>query len=92
MTVTHCMRIDIIVLTPEVIFHRRGHLDEIQSCGSLHQFLEKYHSQYGPIISFHFGPQVCLSIASGKLFQEHAAHFDRPGRFKDSSLLQKLYQ
>lgn len=56
----------------------RGHLDEIQSCGSLHQFLEKYHMQYGPIISFHFGPQVCVSIASGKLFQEHAAHFDRP--------------
>lgn len=81
MTVTPCMRRNIIVLIPDVIFHRRGHLDEIQSCGSLFQFLEKYHMQYGPIISFQFGPKVCLSIASGKLFQEQAAHFDRPGKF-----------
>lgn len=59
---------------------REGNLDDIKSCGSLHQFLEKYHKQHGPIIAFWLGPKKCISIASSKLFQEHATYFDRPGK------------
>ncbi|XP_041478726.1 cytochrome P450 20A1-like [Lytechinus variegatus] len=65
---------------PVVIFplDRKGNLDEIEDAGSLQQFLANLHAEYGDIASFYFTDQLCISIKSPELFQEHRTAFTKP--------------
>ncbi len=55
-----------------------GNFPDIAACGSFHEFLVDLHQQYGSIVSFWWGPQVAVSIASPELFRDHSKVFDRP--------------
>ena len=62
------------------MFTRRGNLDEIGAVGGLPYFLEKMHAKFGPIFSFWFRHQYCVSIASHQLFKEQFRIPERPRR------------
>lgn len=64
-----------------------GNAPDIQKAGSLHQFLMRLHKGHGDIASFWYGQQLVVSIASPKLFKEHAKVFDRPiGQYVGAAL------
>ena len=60
---------------------RQGNIPDIIASGSLHEFLTKAHKQYGSIVSLWFGPKMCVSLGSAKLFAEQANIFDRGRKF-----------
>lgn len=55
-----------------------GNLGDLARAGSLHEFLLDLHQRFGPIVSFWWGRQYTVSIASAELFKEHHHVFDRP--------------
>jgi cytochrome P450 family 20 subfamily A len=55
-----------------------GNLSDIGKAGSLHQYLTKLHQKFGPIVSFYWGKERVVSIASPEAFHETRRLFDRP--------------
>ena len=55
-----------------------GNLPDMAKAGSLHQFLLDLHDKYGGIVSFWWGKQLVVSIATPELFKQHSRVFDRP--------------
>ena len=55
-----------------------GNLGDIGRAGSLHQYLTKLHQKFGPIVSFYWGKQYTISIASPEAFHDTRHLFDRP--------------
>ncbi|CAF4337683.1 unnamed protein product, partial [Rotaria sp. Silwood2] len=56
----------------------KGNLEDIGQAGSLHQYLTKLHKKFGPIVSFYWGKQRVVSIASPEAFHDTRRLFDRP--------------
>jgi cytochrome P450 family 20 subfamily A len=50
----------------------------MQDAGSLHEFLINLHEEYGSLVSFWWGTQLVVSLASPETFEEVKALFDRP--------------
>ncbi|XP_069471624.1 cytochrome P450 20A1 [Ambystoma mexicanum] len=48
-----------------------GNLQDIVSCGSLHEFLVNLHEKFGSVASFWFGRRLVVSLASLDLFRQH---------------------
>ena len=44
----------------------------------MHQFLLTLHAKYGPIASFWYGPQYCISIGNAEIMKQAKHLFDRP--------------
>jgi len=57
---------------------QEGNLVDIRNAGSLHEYLDKLHRQWGPIVSFWIGKNNVVSIASAEMFKQHQQVFDRP--------------
>ncbi|RUS77639.1 hypothetical protein EGW08_014599 [Elysia chlorotica] len=55
-----------------------GNLSDMRAAGGFQNFLEKIHSQLGPIVGFWYGKVYTVSIASPELFKQHLQPFDRP--------------
>jgi cytochrome P450 family 20 subfamily A len=55
-----------------------GNLGDIGEAGSLHQYLTKLHQKFGPVVSFYWGKERVISIASPEAFHETRRLFDRP--------------
>lgn len=55
-----------------------GNLSDIAKAGSLHEFLQDLHQQYGEISGFWMGQSYVVSVASPQLFKATANIFDRP--------------
>ena len=58
-----------------------GNLDDITAAGSFHQFLSQLHEKFGPIASFWYGPQYCVSVCNAQGFKDIQYLTDRPGMF-----------
>ena len=59
-------------------FLRLGNIQDLKAAGSLHEFLSNLHGRFGELASFWMGKQLCVSVASSKLFKEVQVLFDRP--------------
>ncbi len=57
---------------------KTGNLSDISASGSFHEFLVDLHKRFGVIASFWYRTQICVSIASVKMFKETQLLFDRP--------------
>ncbi|KAL8600517.1 hypothetical protein ACOMHN_005011 [Nucella lapillus] len=57
---------------------QNGNLKDISKAGSLHEFLMGLHKEFGPVVSFWWGKQYTVSIATAELFKQHQHLFDRP--------------
>ncbi|CAF3317618.1 unnamed protein product [Rotaria socialis] len=57
---------------------KMGNLNDIGQAGSLHEYLTTLHKKFGPIVSFYWGQQRVVSIASPEAFHETRRLFDRP--------------
>ncbi|KAL8600514.1 hypothetical protein ACOMHN_005008 [Nucella lapillus] len=55
-----------------------GNLGDMGKAGSLHEFLMGLHKKFGPVVSFWWGKQYTVSIATAELFKQHQHLFDRP--------------
>jgi len=55
---------------PANIYCRDGNIPDIQSAGSIIEFLDKLHGEFGPIASFWMEKEFTVSIASPQLFKE----------------------
>ncbi|CAF1048546.1 unnamed protein product [Rotaria sp. Silwood1] len=55
-----------------------GNLEDIGRAGGLHQYLTKLHKDFGPVVSFYWGKQRVVSIASPEAFHDTRRLFDRP--------------
>lgn len=60
-----------------------GNVDDISDAGSFHEFLVDLHEIYGPVASFWFGKQYCVSVSNANTFKDVQNLFDRPGIFFD---------
>ena len=60
------------------LFSSKGNLEDMQDAGSLHEFLINLHEEYGSLVSFWWGTQLVVSLASPEAFEEVKALFDRP--------------
>jgi cytochrome P450 family 20 subfamily A len=60
------------------LFSSKGNLEDMQDAGSLHEFLINLHEEYGSLVSFWWGTQLVVSLASPEMFEEVKALFDRP--------------
>ena len=58
-----------------------GNLQDISSAGSLHEFLVDLHDKFGPVASFWFGQEFCISVSNPFTFKEIQSLFDRPSKF-----------
>ncbi|XP_077997363.1 cytochrome P450 20A1-like [Glandiceps talaboti] len=56
----------------------KGNLPDIDEAGSLHEFLMKLHSKYGPVASFWYGKNYFVSLGSPQAFKDHTKLSDRP--------------
>nr|APH81398.1 cytochrome P450 CYP20A1 [Tigriopus kingsejongensis] len=55
-----------------------GNIPDITQAGSFHEFLLDLHERFGPIASFWYGPQFCVSLGRWKLLKETVSLTDRP--------------
>ncbi len=63
-----------------ILFLRRlGNLPDLESAGSLHQFLTDLHGRLGEVAGFWFGQKFCVSVCGARTFKEVQGLFDRPG-------------
>ena len=46
----------------------------------MHQFLVKLHNKYGPIASFWYGTEYCISIGNAEHMKKVKHLFDRPAK------------
>ena len=46
----------------------------------MHQFLMKLHDKYGPVASFWYGTEYCISIGSAEVMKQVKHLFDRPAK------------
>ena len=44
----------------------------------MHQFLLKLHDKYGPVASFWYGTQYCISVGNAEIMKQVKHLFDRP--------------
>ena len=58
-----------------------GNIPDISRHGSFHSFILDVHKRMGPIVSFWYNKNHCVSIASAPLFKEVQHMFDRPPVF-----------
>ena len=57
---------------------RNGNLDDISQAGSFHEFLQDLHETHGPIASFWYKTQYCISVSTPSGFKAVQRLFDRP--------------
>ena len=58
-----------------------GNLNDIAQAGSFHEFLQELHTNFGPIASFWFRTQHCVSVSTPSGFKSVQKLFDRPAIF-----------
>merc|ERR1712141_323850 len=58
-----------------------GNIQDISAAGSLHEFLVDLHDKFGPVASFWFGQEFCISVSNPFTFKEIQSLFDRPKLF-----------
>ena len=66
---------------------RTGNLDDISQAGSFHEFLEALHETHGPIASFWYKTQYCVSVSTPSGFKAVQRLFDRPSLIFEEYLL-----
>lgn len=55
-----------------------GNLGDLAKAGSLHQYLQLLHNQYGPVAGFRYFDQFVVSLAGPEVFRETNKLFNRP--------------
>ena len=46
----------------------------------MHQFLLKLHDKYGPVASFWYGTEYCISVGNAEVMKQVKHLFDRPAK------------
>ena len=62
------------------IFFSLGNITDVKKAGGFSAFLRDNHKKYGPIFSFYWQKELCVSLASPELWKDVVALFDRPGK------------
>lgn len=57
---------------------QEGNFPDIQSAGSIAEFLIKLHEDFGEIASFWMGSEMVVSLASPEYYEQHQHVYDRP--------------
>jgi len=55
-----------------------GNITDVKKAGGFSAFLRDNHKKYGPIFSFYWQKELCVSLASPELWKDVVALFDRP--------------
>ncbi|XP_037075941.1 cytochrome P450 20A1-like [Pollicipes pollicipes] len=55
-----------------------GNLTDVEMAGGLGEYLREVHAQYGPLVSFHLGKQLVISLGTYELMEQHSGAAERP--------------
>ena len=55
-----------------------GNLTDLELAGGLGEYLRELHGQYGPLVAFHVGSQLVVSLGSAALLGQHSGATQRP--------------
>ncbi|XP_043198535.1 cytochrome P450 20A1-like isoform X4 [Amphibalanus amphitrite] len=58
-----------------------GNLTDLELAGGLGEYLRELHAQYGPLVSFHLGSQLVISVGSAALLEQHSGAAQRPDMY-----------
>ena len=71
----------VILLLYLSFFFSLGNITDVKKAGGFSAFLRDNHKKYGPIFSFYWQKELCVSLASPELWKDVVALFDRPGKW-----------
>lgn len=68
-----------------------GNLPDVKAAGSMHEFMRRFHAQYGPVFAFRWGTTACVSCADSATLSGSARLFDK-ARLRAVSLCACLHR